>query len=65
MSDAGEAAALYSRLYHEAKAELAKANKDIQELKDGFKFAYENGSFYPKAFDYLDPIYEKHLKDKQ
>ena len=37
----------------------------IKELIDGFKFAYENGSFYPEAVEYLAPIYEKHIANKE
>ena len=46
------------------KQQLEQAEKDKAELVEAFKFAYENGTFYPAAFKELDPAYDKYIAAK-
>jgi hypothetical protein len=45
------------------KKELEQQQAAIDKLKTAFKFAYENGTFYPAAFNVLDPVYDEFIKD--
>ena len=54
----GEQAQKIKRL----QQQLEQQAKSIDELEKGFKFAYENGTFYPAAFKVLDPIYAEYIE---